>query len=79
MNDPFFHQQAERLASRLVGLNNDEVRIDRLYADLFQREPTVTEQQRAMAFIRHYPGEHPAAWASLSRVLLSSNEFLHLD
>jgi hypothetical protein len=79
MNDPFFHQQAERLASRLVGLNNDEVRIDRLYADLFQREPTVTEQQRAMAFIRHYPGEHQAAWASLSRVLLSSNEFLHLD
>jgi len=79
MNDPFFHQQAERLAARLADASADDERVSRLYAELFQRAPGANERQRALTFVEKYPGESAQAWAGLSRVLLASNEFLHVD
>jgi len=79
MNDPFFHQQAERVAARLTDASADDDHVGRLYAELFQREPNEAERQRSLVFVEKYPGERAAAWFGLARVLLASNEFLHVD
>ncbi len=79
MNDPFFHQQAERVAARLADASTDRDRVSRLYVELLQREPSDAERQRAIVFLEKYPGERAAAWAGLARVVLASNEFLHVD
>ncbi|AMV25357.1 Planctomycete cytochrome C [Gemmata sp. SH-PL17] len=87
LNDPFFHGQSEKVASRAL-TKPEAARLDELFRAAFQRTPTNKEQDAANAFLKRYaatltdtpPAERTkAAWAALARVLLASNEFLYLD
>jgi hypothetical protein len=78
-NDPFFHEQATALAQRLLELKTPQERLDRLYAIALQRAPTESDRQWANGFLADYPGEDLDRWSACCRLLLASNEFLHLD
>jgi len=58
---------------------DDEMRLQAIYRNLFQRLPTPAEQERAAKFLRSYPGETNDTWSAIARILLASNEFLHVD
>ena len=79
LNDPFFHDRAAGLARRLGGRSEPAARIEAAYRIVFQRPPTATEVARAARFIESYPGGDDERWAAWARVLLASNEFLHVD
>ena len=77
LNDPFFHSQADRLATRMTGGD----RLAQLFRIAFQRAPTDIERDMSEQFLRRY-GEAASgsdAWKALVRVLLANNEFLYLD
>jgi len=79
INDPLFHEQAARLAESVQDESNDDARLQAIYRKLFQRAPTQTEYERAAKFLSTYPGETNETWSAIARVLLASNEFLHVD
>ena len=79
INDPFFHAQATALASKLTQLPDDDQCITEAWRILFQRKPTVAETQRTKAFLAGYPADNAGKWAAQVRVLMASNEFLHVD
>ncbi len=79
LNDPFFHAQAAALAETVLGKPDDETRLKEIYRKLFGRQPTQAEQERAQNFLRNYPGEAMEKWSAMSRILLASNEFIHVD
>jgi hypothetical protein len=79
INDPFFHSQAARLASKLLMAPSDEARMLQAYRTLFQREPSRMERERVRRFLENYPGEPEERWSALSRILLASNEFLFVE
>jgi hypothetical protein len=89
MNDPFFHARATELARRIERSAADEpARVDQVYRVLFGRRPDADERANALEFLQAYaasltgePPERraPQAWDALARVLLGSNEFLHVD
>ena len=79
INDPFFHAQADALARKLSSQPDDDTRITEAWRILFQRKPTVAETQRTKAFIASYPADNAGKWAAQARVLMASNEFLHVD
>lgn len=79
INDPFFHAQADALAKKLASLPDDDTRIIEAWRTLFQREPTAAETQRTKFFLASYPADKSAKWAAQVRVLMASNEFLHID
>ena len=79
INDPFFHSQADALARKLSSQPDDDTRITEAWRFLFQRKPTVAETQRTKAFLESYPGEQADKWTAQVRVLMASNEFLHVD
>ncbi len=79
LNDPFFHQQADRFAERIMDRPDDGARVRFAYRVIFQREPTAVEADRARHFIDAYPAPVAEKWAGLARVLLASNEFLYID
>jgi hypothetical protein len=91
MNDPFFHQQADTLAVRVgMAYNSDADRLRYVYRLIYGRVPTPDEIKDDVQFLaaaRHslqgtavaeYQ-QNRQAWASLMRVLLSTNEFVTLD
>jgi hypothetical protein len=78
-NDSFFHSQAAAFAAQLINLPNDDERINSMFQKLFQRPPTLMEQETAIGFLDQYPGEANEKWSALARVLMASNEFLYLD
>lgn len=79
LNDPFFHASAAALATSLMKLPDDKARTAEAYRVLFQRPPSAAEQERVLTFVASYPGSPDEKWAAQTRVLLASNEFLHLD
>lgn len=82
MNNPFAHARAESLANRLAWLPDDEHRLAFAYRLCLQRAPTESETRIATNFLATYQKENQsafAAWSAWSRILLSSNELLHLD
>ncbi len=79
INDPFFHAQADTLAKKLASLPDDDTRITASWRILFQRQPTAAETQRTKAFLATYPAHTTDQWAAQMRVLMASNEFLHID
>lgn len=88
MNDPFFHAQAEKVARRTLNQADTDKRLDQLFEIVFQRLPEATERDAAAAFLTRYAeavADLPAAdqpiaiWSALTRVLLSSSQFLYVD
>ncbi|WP_395716675.1 PSD1 and planctomycete cytochrome C domain-containing protein [Prosthecobacter sp.] len=79
INDPFFHAQAAALANKLIARPHDDQRITQAWHILFQRKPTAAETQRTKAFLASYPASPTEKWAAYARVLMASNEFLHVD
>jgi len=79
INDPFFHAQAAAFAAKLNKLPDDDKRISEAWRILYQRKPTAAETQRTKAFLASYPADNASKWAAQVRVLLASNEFLHVD
>jgi hypothetical protein len=91
MNDPFAHEQARKLATRVLRERSDETaRIDRAYRLCFGRPPVAAEVARSRQFLTQAQtafreaktpaeGIESSAWASFARALLSSNEFLFID
>lgn len=90
-NNEFVHQQADALAAR-VALASDTIpgRIQEAYQLLFSRMPSASEVADATRFVARVESSlqdssHPleqrrrAAWSSLMRGLLASNEFFYLD
>jgi hypothetical protein len=75
LNDAFFHAQAAAIADRLP---DDETRITQAYQTVLQRLPTDNERARTQAFVANYAAP-PETWAAYLRVLLASNEFVHID
>jgi hypothetical protein len=92
LNDPFLHSVAERWADRLIqDAATRAPRIERIWLRALARLPTAEELDEAVAFLDGY-GEQarrdgPAsvdkleriALAAYIRIILSSNEFLHVD
>lgn len=80
INDPFFHDQARALAAQtLLAAPDDAARADWLVRRVYQRDPSASERESMAAFLAGCPGEPTERWESLVRVLLASNEFLHVE
>jgi hypothetical protein len=91
MNDVFFHEQARALAVRVEMAHGTDVeRLNYAYRLLYGRAPAADEVREARQFLTAARGslrdtgvaedkQNHEVWASLMRVLLSSNEFLTLD
>lgn len=87
LNDPFFHEQAAKLAGRVAARPETE-RLDGLFRITLQRSTTKKDRDFATAFLDRYIAslsDKPAAdrtqdaWAALARILLASNEYLFLE
>ena len=88
MNDPFAHERAHRFAARLIAARPDDARrLELAYLLVFSRPPTSEERQEGESYLGDFrsklsergvpPEAHSqAAWASLCRVFLASNEFM---
>jgi hypothetical protein len=91
MNDPFFHQQADALAVRVGMRHGPELaRLRYAYQLVYGRAPAPDEIREARQFLTRgreslagtalqEDKKYREVWASLMRVLLSSNEFVTLD
>ncbi len=91
MNDPFVHQQADRLAARLLAREGDEEgRVDYAHRLAFGRPSTGEERKACADFLAACraalgdtaippDGREAAAWASLARVIFCSSEFSFVD
>jgi len=91
MNDPFMHEQADKLAVRVgLALPDQSLRLDYTYQLLFARSPDSEELQAGQQYLAEaqakmkqaglpWDQQYRAALASYMRVLLSSNEFIWLD
>jgi len=91
MNDPFAHEQAGKLAARLIAAKPDEsARIGLAYHLCYGRTATPAEKRDAAEFLGKARAAVAAAgmpadrvegmaWGSLARAILSSNEFLFVD
>jgi hypothetical protein len=79
LNDPFVHEQADRLAVRIVDSRSDDAdRIKLAYELCFSREPTADELGLGQQYLAK--NASPAeAWKSFVRVLLRTNEFVYVD
>lgn len=91
MNDPFVHEQARHFAERLIVADpNTGPRIRLAYQLAFARLPTGEEIRSGESYLQSceealtqttmpVAQASSAAWASYTRVLLSSNEFIFVD
>jgi hypothetical protein len=84
MNDPFMHERASRFTAALLARNGaDSERIDLAFLTLFGRPAEPEERTMATGYLARLTSEKKLpidqAWASLSRALLASNEFLYVD
>jgi hypothetical protein len=91
MNDPFVHEQATRLAKRLMEPPGDDTgRIERAYLLLFGRQPTAEELAANVRFVKEARGRAHSAgmpadqqarvtWEGLARALFRLNEFVYVD
>jgi hypothetical protein len=91
MNDPLVHDSAAKFGQRVESLSaNDSDRIQKAFALAYGRPPTKDELKNGEEYLRAItaalkdagtPEDNlaDAAWASYSRVLFSSNEFIFVD
>jgi len=91
LNDSFVHEQAGRIATRLLSFGSDErARVQRAYELCFARPPLADEVSVAQKFLAdaraqlladNIPSEQlePEAWRAYVRVLFRLNEFVYVD
>ena len=87
MNSPFVLERSEAFARHLLadGTRDDPRRIERAYRIALGHGAKPDEIARALYSINHYPAAANAAnprldaWAGFCRMLMSSNEFHHVD
>jgi hypothetical protein len=90
MNDPFVYSQSNAFATSLLSeADEDAKRIDLAYQRILGRPPASDEAAAAFDYLRQYRAQLPShvqpnqeeeeAWASLTRVLFASNEFVFVD
>jgi hypothetical protein len=79
MNDKFIHERAIDFSARITAVSNEDMRrMEVAFLTLFGRPPQPDELQLITAYLAKFPTSEKA-WQSLSRALLASNEFIHLD
>jgi hypothetical protein len=86
MNSEFVARQARSLAGQMLGDSalNDARRIVRTYLRVLGRPAQESEVQRALEYVRLFPGKPDdqagrlLAWTSFCRALIASNEFLYV-
>jgi hypothetical protein len=86
MNSEFVARQARSLAGQLLsdGALDDAGRIGGVYFRVLGRPARETERERALDYIRLFPGKQDdqggrlLAWTSFCRALIASNEFLYI-
>ena len=91
LNDPFVHEQSQRLAERLLkGSSDDASRLELAYQLLFSRGAVSEERETALRFLTEVRNQlrsaevaaekiDEQAWQSLVRSLLRLNEFVYVD
>ena len=83
LNDSLVHEQAGRIADRLLkSASDDSQRVKSAYELLFARPPTADEESAATEFLANARRSAPdanEAWNAYVRVLLRLNEFVYLD
>ncbi|HAM70987.1 MAG TPA: hypothetical protein DCM86_05020 [Verrucomicrobiales bacterium] len=89
MNDPFLHARAAKLAGMaMASATGETARAEWLVRRVMGRAATRQDLREASTFLHDYAtacADQPAstrpalAWAAYARVLLASNEFLHID
>jgi cytochrome c551/c552 len=86
MNSDFVADRAKALAQQAsdAGGANPSDRVRGLYARILARDASAGEIDSALSYVAQFRQKFPKrtdadAWASLSRVLLSSNEYIYLD
>ena len=92
LNDPFLHAAAERWADRIGHSGASRATsVEQVWHDALARMPAAEDRDEAVAFLDDYVREarresaipperlERAALAAYIRIILSSNEFLHVD
>ncbi|QNN20820.1 DUF1553 domain-containing protein [Planctomycetales bacterium ZRK34] len=91
LNDPFVHEQADALAARLIdGAKQDTQRVRQAFEMVYSREPSEGEVKMTLDYLNQIQARYKAvgsdqaeprraAWASLCRAMLRSNEFLFVE
>lgn len=87
VNDPFVHERADQLATMLLReLDDDQQRVEQLFAMLLAREPAPDETSLMLEHVeavRERRGEGSRAvqqaWSSLVRSIVRLNEFIYID
>ena len=76
MNSGFAESAAQGVASQLNGSGADRVR--QAYRSVLARPPSEQERDRVLQYVEARPDQE-AAWTSLCKVLLASNEFHYVE
>jgi hypothetical protein len=86
LNDPFVQQQSAVWAKRTMMLDvNPKARINHMYVEAFGRQPTETEIQACLDFLksqataRQVTEEDEKVWFDLAHTLFNVKEFIFLD
>ena len=80
MNDPFFHSCANKFTARVLKHSDDtQRRLDFACRELFARPVSDAELTAFKDFASAYGPDEGKAWEAYARILLASNELLHLD
>jgi cytochrome c553 len=92
LNSKFIYDRSRELASHLLAEANadDQRRIEEAFVDVFGRRPSGEETAKLLAYVQNFQRKAAdsrqrfaepklAAWQSLCRVLISSNEFIYVD
>jgi hypothetical protein len=83
INDPFVHEQSERIAARILEANLGTIsRIENTYVLLLGRNATQAELTAALSFLKRaatlLDGE-TQVWSAYARAILRLNEFIYID
>lgn len=82
MNSSLVHNQADRLAQRLLDLKiDDDARLMRVWMKLHGRPPTARQRKLAIEFLDRATrqGTVKTAWASLCRTLIAGSQFSYVQ
>jgi hypothetical protein len=85
LNSELVAKQADLLAKRLLApeIGDDMARVRCVYEILYSRPPTPAQAARALSHIASVSAgvdsQRAAAWASVCRVLLATNEFVYVN